>query len=35
MNRYLMNTFRFLGLLALQVLVLNYIRINGYINPHV
>lgn len=35
MNRYLMNTFRFLGLLALQVLVLNYIRINGYINPYV
>jgi rod shape-determining protein MreD len=30
-----MNTFRFLGLLALQVLVLNYIRINGYINPYV
>ena len=35
MNRYLMNTFRFLGLLALQVLVLNYICINGYINPYV
>jgi len=35
MNRYLMNTFRFVGLLALQVLVLNYIRINGYINPYV
>lgn len=35
MNRYLMNTFRFAGLLALQVLVLNYIRINGYINPYV
>jgi hypothetical protein len=35
MNRYLINTLRFLGLLALQVLVLNYIRINGYINPYV
>ncbi len=35
MSRYLINTLRFIGLLALQLLVLNYIRINGYINPYI
>ncbi len=35
MNRTLINGLRFVGLIGLQVMVLNYIRLNGYINPYI
>lgn len=34
-NKYILNTLRFFGLLTLQVLILNHIRIAGFINPYV
>lgn len=34
-NKYILNAFRFIGLLGLQVLILNHIRIAGFINPFV
>ncbi|PKP53881.1 MAG: rod shape-determining protein MreD [Bacteroidetes bacterium HGW-Bacteroidetes-1] len=35
MNKVLINIIRFIGLILLQVLVLNNIRFGGYINPYV
>jgi len=35
MNKFALNSIRFIGLVLLQVLILNHIRIGGYINPYV
>lgn len=35
MNKVLANGLRFAGLLILQLMVLNHIRIGGYVNPYV
>jgi hypothetical protein len=35
MNSTLLNTLRFIGLILLQVLILNHIELIGYVNPFV